>query len=88
LQLHLPAKVEEEATMSQTSGLFSFLNRKEAKRFLGVMLRELRTVSLRHGFPGVLKAINQALLELKKSDGHETSPETPPATEKAEVVKN
>ncbi len=52
--------------MTQSSSAFSFLNRKDAAKFLLIMLRELRTVSLRHGFPGVLKAINQALLEVKK----------------------
>ncbi len=54
---------------------FSFLNRKDAINFLRIMLRELRTMTAREGFSGVRKAIDLALLELKKVDVAATTDE-------------
>ena len=58
-----------------TASQFSFLNRKDAINFLRIMLRELRTMTAREGFSGVRKAIDLALLELKKVDVASTTDE-------------
>ena len=58
-----------------TASQFSFLNRKDAINFLRIMLRELRTMTAREGFSGVRKAIDLALLELKKVDVAATTDE-------------
>ena len=58
-----------------TVSQFSFLNRKDAINFLRIMLRELRTMTAREGFSGVRKAIDLALLELKKVDVAATTDE-------------
>lgn len=51
--------------MTEPTGKFAFLNRKDAIAFLRLMFTELRKLTLRDGFSGVRQAMDNALKELK-----------------------
>jgi hypothetical protein len=66
--------------MRNTSGRFSFLNRKEVIAFLRVMFGELRKLTLREGFTGVRSALEKATTELnsiEKTPEEDCTTETP-----------
>jgi hypothetical protein len=73
--------------MTEPTGKFAFLNRKDAIVFLRLMFVELRKLTLRDGFFGVQVALDNAIKELKMVEGRAERSGVAPIPEKQKPLE-